>query len=322
MKTKKYILPGYIPPEEDELLSSWIFRLSRAHKMKPFSFTKFCLDEPNLWNRDFDKYYNPNLVSLLTNSTPLTTENIKNLHLISYQDIVFNSKINDAFTEGILNLGIIHRNRKNKGLLACPSCLSKKEYYKKSWRLLSSVVCTDCCCNLIEDCPNCKSPIVFQRLDIGKKDVYSEEPMYLCWKCHFDLRTQYTTIDKNSLVIKYQKYINETINKGYNNHTQYSFTYFSVLFSLLRKSRASSSKFFRVREAFIKEFSIDSSEFCTHNFELSLALRREILPLIYLLLSDAQNLFIPFCVKHFIRPSDIKSDGMTLPFWIYNLFRQ
>lgn len=322
MKTdEKYILPGYLPPEQDEILSSWIFRLARSHKMKPFTFTKFCLNEPSLWNRDFDKFYNPNLMNFLTKISPLTIEQVNNLHLISYNSVVFNSEIHDAFTEGILNVGVVHRNRKNKGLLACPKCLDKKQYYKKSWRLVSSIVCTDCNCHLIDECPQCHSPIVFQRLDIGKKDVYSEAPMYLCWKCHFDLRSHYTLISKDSIAVKYQKYINDTIRNRYNDHSQYSFQYFNVLLSILRKSRSSSTKFCRVREAFIKEFGINSTEFSKHNFELSLQLRREILPLIYLLLEDLTGKFAPFCDKHFIRNYDINRDGTPLPFWIFNLFR-
>lgn len=318
---QKYIIPGYIPPEDNELLSSWIFRLARSHKMKPFSFVKYCLEEPALWNRDCDKFYNKKLANLLTTITPLSLNKINSLHLISYQGILYNSNINSAFTEGILNVGIQHRMRKNKGLLACPICLGKKEYYKKNWRLVSSIVCTECNCNLIDECPNCKMPIVFQRLDIGKKDIYDEKPMYLCWNCNFDLRIEYQLVDKNSNYINFQKYINKTLQYGYNNQTQYSFEYFTVLFSLLRKSRSKSTRSFRLREAFIKEFSINSNEFSIHNFELSLDLRRELLPLIYELLSDLDNKFIPFCEKYFIRYSDVRSDGEQLPFWVYNKFR-
>ena len=316
---QKYILPGYIPPEKDELLSCWIFRLARSHKMKPYSFTKFCFNQPSLWNRDIDKYYNSSFINLLSSLSPLSISQINNLHLISYKDIVFNSITNLAYTEGILSLGIVHRNRKNYGLLACPLCLTKKEYYKKSWRLLSSVVCTDCNCNLIEKCHNCKSPIVFQRLDIGKKDVYSEVPIYFCWKCHFDLRSHFTLVDENSLVVQYQKFIDSTISNGYNNITQYSFQYFTVLFSLLRKSR-SKSKNSRILEAFANEFGINSSEFCTHSSELSIELRAEILPLIFFLLSDLNTFFIPFCKKYSIRFSDVRSDNTT-PFWVYESFR-
>jgi len=318
---KKYVIPGYIPPEEDEILSSWIFRLARSHKMKPFTFAKYGLEVPDLWNRDFDKFYNQKLIDVLTTLTPLSHCKITSLHLISYQDIIFNSKINSAFTEGILNVGVEHRMRNNKGLLACPLCLSKKQYYKKSWRLLSSIVCTDCRCNLIDECPDCKMPIVFQRLDIGKKDLYLEKPMYLCWNCNNDLRKDYTVIDKNSNSFKYQKYINNTIQDGFNKHTQYSFEYFNVLFSILRKSRSGSTKFFRLREAFSKEFGIKSEMFTAHKFELSLNLRRELLPLIYELLLDLNNNFVPFCKNHFIRFSDIRSDGVNLPFWIYDKFR-
>lgn len=104
-------------------------------------------------------------------------------------------------------------------------------------------------------------------------------------------------------------------------YIQYSFEYFNVLLSILRKARSNSKKFCRVREAFKKEFGINSTEYSKHNFELSLSLRKELLPLIYLLLSDLDGKFLPFCERNFIRNYDINRDGEPLPFWIFKLFR-
>jgi hypothetical protein len=156
------VLPGYIPPEKEELLSSWIFRLSQSHKIKPFSFTKFYFKETAFWNRDVDKFIYGTVIEQLTKITPLSKNDILNLHLISYKDIVFNTPLVVSYTRGITNLGIYHRKRKNNGLLACPKCLRKKYYYKKSWRLLTSLICTECKCHLIDHCPNCKAQLYFK----------------------------------------------------------------------------------------------------------------------------------------------------------------
>ncbi|MGE8433486.1 TniQ family protein [Chryseobacterium joostei] len=316
------ILPGYIPPEKDELLSSWIFRLSQSHKIKPFSFTKFYFKETAFWNRDVDKFIYGTVIDQLTKITPLSKNDILNLHLISYKDIVFNTPLVVSHTRGITNLGIYHRKRKNYGLLACPKCLRKKCYYKKSWRLLTSLICTECKCHLIDHCSNCNSPIIFQRLDIGDKSNHKNIPIYLCWLCNFDLRTEFEVVAVDSLIYDYQKYINECITNGYCLHTQYSFLYIQILLNILGKSKTNSYKWTRVRNAFMSEFNLIDEEFFFKSLDTSIQFRRKIIPLIYFLLSNIPERFIPFCKKYSLRYSDFAKDNESLPFWFYRNFRE
>ncbi|RTZ50404.1 hypothetical protein EJ377_11500 [Chryseobacterium arthrosphaerae] len=316
------VLPGYIPPEKDELLSSWIFRLSQSHKIKPFSFTKFYFKETAFWNRDVDKFIYGTVIDQLTKITPLSKNDILNLHLISYKDIVFNTPLVVSHTRGITNLGIYHRKRKNYGLLACPKCLRKKYYYKKSWRLLTSLICTECKCHLIDHCPNCNSPIVFQRLDIGDKNNHKNIPIYLCWLCNFDLRTEFEAVAVDSLIYDYQNYINECITNGYCIHTQYSFLYIQILLNILGKSKTNSSKWTRVRNAFMSEFNLIDEEFFCKSLDTSIQFRRKVIPLIYFLLSNIPERFVPFCKKYSLRYSDFAKDNESVPFWFYRNFRE
>lgn len=316
------IIPGYIPPEKEELLSSWIFRLSQTHKIKPFSFTKFYFNESIFWNRDVDKFIYKKVINKLCQITPLSEKEILNLHLISYQDIVFNTPLNVSYTQGITNLGIYHRKRKNNGLLACPKCLDKKGYYKKSWRLLTSLICIECNCLLIDHCPDCGSPIIFQRLEIGEKNTYKELPIYLCWKCNFDLRSNFKTVQENALIHNYQKQINSCITNGYTTLGMYSFLYIQILLNILGKSKTNSITWTRIRNAFMTEFNLVDDDFYSTSLDTSIEFRRKILPIIFILLEDVQEKFIPFCEKYFLRYSDFAKDKEQLPFWFYRIFKE
>ncbi|WP_407517826.1 TniQ family protein [Elizabethkingia anophelis] len=320
---QRHLLPGYIPPEPDELLSSWIFRLAYAHKIKPYSFAKFYFNDPTLWSRDVDKEISPEILLKLCAVTPLTKFQIQKLQLTSYQDILYEGELRKSITvgNGLTNLGIYHRIRKRFGLFACPGCLRKKAYYKKHWRLHSSIICIDCNCYLIDRCPKCLNPIVFQRLAIGKKDLYEEKPIYLCWYCNHDLSTE-KKIVIDSLALDYQDYIDGTILNAFNLHSQYSFLYFKVLYLFYQKIYTRSHNWLRVKMAFVNEFDLDLKKISINNLDSSIEERAKLLPCIYLVLKDWPYNFISFAKRHHLRYSDFSKDSMVLPFWFYEIFKK
>lgn len=311
--------PGYQPPMRDELLSSWIFRNSIEHKIKPFSFTKFYLKTSSFWTRDVDKFITKEVFTLLQHQTPLLKGEIKAMQLGSYQDIIYNGELLTSYSQGISNLGIYHRKRRQNGLLVCPRCLSEEPYFKKKWRLLTSVGCLNCKTYYIDSCPNCNSPIIFQRLAIGDKSLYKEYPLYVCWKCHYDLR-RFKQVKLPAKVIKYQEYIDDTIERKYNQHVDYSFLYFDVLHLFLKRVQSSSNLWIRIRDAFVKEFKLKNQELYKRSLFPSYQLRSEILPLIYKLLEDWPHYFISFCKKYSIRYSDFSRGDTQLPYWFYKGF--
>ncbi len=319
----KSILPGYVPPLKNELLSSWMFRLAQEHKIKPQSFTKFYFDAPFFWSRDVDKSLPARVLKSIVEVTPLDMSEVKELQLDSYSGVVFEGELISCFTEGISNLGIYHRTRNRKGLLVCPMCLDKEPIYRKDWRLLSSIVCVECMCRLIDECPKCNSPIVFQRLEIGDKANFKALPIYLCSNCMFDLRKISTPIGKNSIYFEYQNYIDKTIENGFNNNVSYSFLYFKILFLLLRRVKTiSRGRRGRIRDAFLKEFNLEGEEFYSQKIITSLNFRFKNLPIIYYLLSDIENKFVPFCEKYKIRYSDFHTEIGIQPFWFTKIFME
>lgn len=48
-------LPIKLKPLKDEILSSWLIRLSIANGMEPTSFTNAIFDEQRFWNKDVDR---------------------------------------------------------------------------------------------------------------------------------------------------------------------------------------------------------------------------------------------------------------------------
>lgn len=320
--------PGYIPPEQDELLSSWMIRLIRAHYTRPFTFSEHYFNGYNILARDTDKYLPEEIIKSISDKSYLSIRDIKQLQLIRYEGIVYENYLEPNFTIGITNVGVYHRTKRHNGLLVCGKCLSKKVYFKKQWRLLSSIICTECNSYLADHCPDCKSPIDFQRHAIGRQNDYINSPLYLCWNCRYDYREIYLPVT-NTKHMKYQLYIDKTIHNGYNRHTQYSFEYFKVLFLFLQKFKTTEGTWARVHQALIKEFKIDNEiilELDYKTYQLSpLKLRITILPLIYFLLENWPNRFVRFVKKYRIRCSDFSKDFKhpnQLPFWFQKTFNE
>lgn len=318
--------PGYIPPEKNELLSSWLIRIIRSHYTRPFTFSHHYFNGYSLLARDIDKYLPEEIIKLISNYSYLSIEDIKKLQITSYESVVYENNFESNFLPGITNTGIYHRTKKHNGLLICGSCLGKKIYFKKNWRLLSSILCVECEVYLTDHCPNCNSPIDFQRRCIGRQSDYINSPLYSCWNCDFDFRKiNHPVINKHHL--KYQRYIDKTIENGYNKHTQYSFLYFNILFLFLQKFRTTSGNWNRVHSALMSEFKIENNIITKLDYkayQLSpLSLRTELLPIIFFLLENWPIRFTKFIKKHKLRYSDFSKDlnhRDPLPFWFQTVF--
>lgn len=314
MQPNLKIWPGYINPEKDELFSSWFIRLCLEHRIKSHSFSNFYFGGQTIWNRDIDKMFPDSIVDNILKHTCLCYDDVKKLFIEAFKDIVFNDE-SPAYTLGILNLGINHRKRKQNGLLCCPSCLSNDiVYFKKKWRLFFSLVCSDCKCLLIDSCPKCNEPIAFHRLENGNKKDILKMPLNVCWNCFYDLRKSIKKVPKNSLLLEYQRYIDDTIEKGYNDLTQYSFLYFSVLNLLATRLFTSTEKLNRVKRVVENYFnySIKSErKSMFHNLED----RKIALIHSYLILKNWPYNFRQIFSNTNVRYSDFKRDVSVIPFW-------
>lgn len=318
MNFNKQIWPGYISPENDELFSSWFIRLSSEHRIKSHSFSKIYFNNASIWNRDIDLYCPEVIKEKIKAHTILSDIQVENLFLSSYQDLLFNENKDKLLT--INPLGILHRMRKLNGLRYCPSCIeSEKVYFRKKWRLQTSLICSKCNLLLLDNCPTCKSPICFYRLETGLKNSLLEYPLNKCWRCKNNLHIEHSKIPASDLLAQYQTYVDNTLVKGYNDKTQYSFEYFYMLISLQKKIISKSPGWSRIKDASRIEYE---SILCNLDFNSNdLSLLRNSLLASYLILQKSPKNFKSFCSNYNLRYSDFTKDLDKVPFWFIKFFR-
>lgn len=210
------LLPVHPQPLQDELLSSWLVRLAVSNGWHLHTFCSIVLGcRVPIWNRDIDKFHQPELLECLQKATGISTTNINKLSLQEFNGILFSGPIDAAFLPWILPLGIYHRLHRRGGLQICPNCLREQQtaYYKKDWRLAFVTICMKHEVQLLDKCPTCESPIEFHRLGLGsKKERLPESNLCLCSSCRFDLRYAKSRSTKDldqALRLPYEKFLSE-----------------------------------------------------------------------------------------------------------------
>ena len=316
----KNIFPNYLKPYNDELLSSWLCRLSINHNVKPQSFfLNFFGQDAAIWNRDIDLYIPRNILEILSNHTPLSFEYISSLLLTTYEGYLYengNNKLGNK--RNVLKIGIQHRQRRLFGLLYCPICLKKNGYYKKSWRLSTSILCITCNTLLHDKCYKCGCPIMFYRNYMGiNNSTLIPIPMSCCGSCKFNL-IHSPRIAPTEAEMNYQIYIDQTIMNGYNDFCSYSFEYISVLFILMHNLITNSKK---------NKFKIAAIKILgnLHMFEQKwiylndIERRQKILPVIHFILHEKPDLLEEILNKGGVYKSYF-AEGWRLPYWFINKF--
>ncbi|BEV05032.1 TniQ family protein [Chryseobacterium gambrini] len=317
----KTIIPICLKPNHDELFSSWLFRLSNEYNLKPYTFLQNYIGFTDFKSlrRDLDLSGNSFLIDFFTSHTPLRRNKIKKMFLSDYSGKLFTETSKKYSTySNILPLGLSNReNKKQYGLQYCPNCLKENGYYKKNWRLITSLVCLKCYCYLKDRCENCGNPINFFKIFTSKNTSEIDYThIDICFDCKKKLFQNYQFKRATEEHISYQRYINGTIKNGYNNTCNYSFFYIKPLlyFSGLLKSSRKSNKF--------REYILDIHRFILNTNESSIEFwsieeRLEILPLVNnFLRSDIQNKHLRF---YKLSKGYVDSEKI-LPYWIYKKF--
>ena len=159
----------HLKPQQDEILSSWIIRLSHAHGYKVQTMCNFLFGRTGaIWNRDVDRLAPKKVKEILARISGATIEQVGNTTLRAYEGILFEQLNMNGMSRWKLPLGIFHRSRRRPGLLFCPQCLDEdtEPYFRKRWRLALSTVCTKHRCYLLDACPECESPLAPHRADM------------------------------------------------------------------------------------------------------------------------------------------------------------
>lgn len=285
-KLKKEIWPLYIPPLPNEIFSSWLFRFTSNHNIDSKTFLNNNLDKKLFFgNNDIDITAEPSIITFLSEHTPLHPNEIKDLFLDAYDSYAIENGSYEQISKSIQFIQI----KKNK-LQFCPSCLSKKKaYFKKNWRLSTSIICCECNSYLIDYCPGCHNsiPLWSSSINFNSNIVSSNISISIC-KCGYNISTFSNVLKPTELEIEYQNYINSTISNGFNNHSQYSFTYLNVLVLVAFKIKKMKNSV-RHKKKLKKIYPYPIFEINEPFSKWNLPQRKHLLPIAYYLLKNYPN---------------------------------
>ena len=205
-------LPYHSIPFRDELLSSWLVRLSLGNGCKPHTLCSILLPNIEIWTRDIDRSATSALFSRLAlMSKEFVSIDFKQ-HTLQFYHRCFDGGISTKATNvGILPVGIYHRLRKHHGLQYCPLCLGndKTPYYRRHWRLSIQYSCEEHNCFLLNGCSICARPLMPHRLDCEKGLTLAS-----CSHCQHDLSDERPHFaDAAESVVQHQ--LDDMVRKGY-----------------------------------------------------------------------------------------------------------
>ena len=133
-------------PQINELLSSWLVRIARAHLTHTTSFTNMHFKEyPTniIWQRDLDIWCPDELIRRLSFKSGYSEEVIFNMTLRSLEGVITNHITGKSYTKNIRALGNYCHVKTKGGLQFCPKCLKEDKipYFRKEWRLTFYTYC-------------------------------------------------------------------------------------------------------------------------------------------------------------------------------------
>nr|WP_067054264.1 TniQ family protein [Mucilaginibacter sp. L294] len=194
---KSRLLPAFSKPYPDEILSSWLTRLSFDHGLNNARLLKMLLDKKDTNNWHVDRSFNDEQVAALAAYTNCSPDEIKNTTLLSYENRLYEpqskSMVPSTWTpKKHTSKKVCPKvHKEHSGLFFCPGCLSRPNrpvYFRKQWRLAISFVCPGCGCYLKETCPHCKSGGSSRCMKLKESlDKTIDEYLLACHQCQEDI---------------------------------------------------------------------------------------------------------------------------------------
>lgn len=213
-------------PYYDELLTSWLFRISRANYTRISVIVDKLFKLKRFYERDFD-LYNFSKIELNTFYEITKLFNIEELQLRKYNGFLEENIDIKGRKRWISPISSTSYKNIFYSTRFCPKCLKEAPYLKQEWRLMIVNICEKHLCFLQNYCPNCKKGLKYPNL-------YYEQKLSECYNCKFDLtKSEIVKIKPNSLHIKtYEKLLRISESGYYKLNQRY---YYSIgLFYLLR----------------------------------------------------------------------------------------
>lgn len=333
------VWPAYSKPKDDELLSSWMVRLSMAHGLKLHTFCSLAWPRRAIWNRDIDKSVDEGVLAVLSEKTDTPLERVRGATLSAYEGVLYEKHNPFGNTLWIMPVGVYHRLRRHYGLQFCPRCLTedREPYFRRRWRLAFVTVCVEHGVLLKDRCPRCGAAVNFHRDELGLRYKYAATSMTLCHACRFDLRTagegsegSSSEVGADDAEVEFQERLLNAIRDGWivvdGQGPVYSHLFFRVLHQLMRMV-ATGKRSAALRAAAIARWDVPSFTplFSGNNRDierLDIDARRRLLAIARYMLEDWPDRFVRFCEANRVWSSTLLRDMDEVPFWYWRVVNE
>lgn len=327
--------PAPLKPLEDELLSSWLVRLSGEHGL---TFSDFCgavWPNEGLTRLDLDLLPRADVLETLAEKTGTPMTRAEATTLAEYDGRLFIALSRQQVQ------WVLRRNQNRDSVTTqcvfqyCPECLREDEepYFRRQWRLALVVICPRHRLQLRDRCHRCGQAARLSRSLVNDTEQGLSGTITTCWNCRVDLRElpESLRLSVTPAELKYQQFLLESIREGWveikGDGPVFSYLYFDglyqVLVLLLRPGRKGRRSF--QQQAF-ERYGLSSSELVLPerpmpgNFmRLGVAERRILLNLASQLLADWPNEFLAFCQANNFSYYEVGRFNRTLPYWFYRV---
>lgn len=303
--------PLHPQPLPDEIFSSWIYRTSRANGIKFYSLCRLVAPEERNVYTNFDHIISQSAVREFARKLKTTYRRAFETTLDSYAGYLFeNATKKGNMKTCLLHTGISSNELNRFPLQICPLCLSEGEpYFRKRWRVSLVTVCTEHECKLLDQCPECLSPIKPLKHDSKNVNKPFKGKITSCFNCGLDLASCSTKSANKALVEETEIY-EEVLEKGFvelqPHKWIYSFSYFYVIRHLIRVLGLKDES---VKESF-NEMEPDS---------MTLPYRYAALKKLTGIFKNWPYCFLEFCEQNKLYYSDFTSIQRTkfpIPYWL------
>jgi hypothetical protein len=206
--------PIHCKPYDDEVLSSWLVRLSRAYGTEPTRFYAQVWPQRAMWHRDIDRGTDDALLLLVAAKTGTHRIRALTTTFRGYKGYVTEDLRRMKWPPWLLRADLHAGLRSQPWLQYCPQCLHEDAdpYFRRCWRLAFVTVCPQHHRRLLDRCGACSAAVNFHRLP------GDAESMTLCHRCRCDMRFAHTPPLGRSMedhcLLRFQTFLVKTIRTG------------------------------------------------------------------------------------------------------------
>ncbi len=332
---RRRIWPVPLKPLPDELLSSWMIRLSAAHGL---TFSNFCMivwpkEKVGLLNVDI--FPETRILETLANRTGVPMVKVQATTFAEYEGRLFTASLPGQHRWILYRGSITKVEATHFGQQYCADCLLEDEepYFRRQWCLALVVFCLRHSLQLRDRCHECEQPVRFLRSVVNDERQRLSGMVTTCWSCRADLRQMPKSLrlPATPAELEYQRFLLEALQQGWveikGEGPVFSYLYFEGLYHVLvLLLRPVSGRRRSLQQQALEYYGLSAPELALPErltastfMRLGVTERRQLLNLASRLLADWPTAFLAFCRANNLGYSGVTSFKRSLPYWFYRV---